>query len=132
MSINLLATLTAALSVFVIGGIWYSPMAFGKIWAKAAGYTMEDKKKGGHKPMVFVYAFIFSLVAAFIFSLYLGAKPNFFYAVSTGFKIGLFFVATSFGINYMFANRSFKMLLIDGGYHTAQFTVYGLILGLWH
>ena len=22
--------------------------------------------------------------------------------------------------------------LIDGGYHTLQFTLYGLILGLWH
>ena len=29
-------------------------------------------------------------------------------------------------------NRSFKLWLIDGGYHTLQFTLYGLILGLWH
>jgi hypothetical protein len=46
--------------------------------------------------------------------------------------IGLAWVATSFGINYAFAQRSFKLWLIDGGYHVLQFTVYGLVLGLWH
>ena len=27
---------------------------------------------------------------------------------------------------------SFRLWLIDGGYHTLQFTLYGLVLGLWH
>jgi len=40
-------------------------------------------------------------------------------------------VAASFGINYQFANRRTVLWLIDGGYHSAQFTIYGLILGLW-
>ena len=40
-------------------------------------------------------------------------------------------VAASFGINYQFANRPAVLWLIDGGYHTVQFTIYGLILGLW-
>jgi len=29
------------------------------------------------------------------------------------------------------AQRSLKLWLIDGGYHTLQFTLYGLIIGLW-
>jgi len=49
-----------------------------------------------------------------------------------GFGAGLCWVATSFGINYLFAGRSLKLWLIDGGYHTLQFTLYGLVLGLWH
>ena len=49
-----------------------------------------------------------------------------------GFATGLAFVATSFAINYAFAGRSRKLWLIDGGFHTLQFTLYGLILGLWH
>ena len=28
--------------------------------------------------------------------------------------------------------RSLKMWLIDGGYHSLQFALYGLVLGLWH
>jgi len=30
-----------------------------------------------------------------------------------------------------FANRPTVLWLIDGGYHTVQFTIYGAILGLW-
>ena len=55
-----------------------------------------------------------------------------FIALHAGFLTGLAYVAMSFGINYAFAGRSFKLWLIDGGYHTLQFTLYGLILGLWH
>jgi hypothetical protein len=39
--------------------------------------------------------------------------------------------SASFGINYQFANRGATLWLIDGGYHTLQFLIYGLILGLW-
>jgi hypothetical protein len=45
---------------------------------------------------------------------------------------GLAYVAMGFAINYAFAGRSFRLWLIDGGYHTLQFTLYGLILGAWH
>ena len=36
------------------------------------------------------------------------------------------------GINYLFEARSLKLFVINGGYHTLQFTLYGLVLGLWH
>lgn len=49
-----------------------------------------------------------------------------------GFIVGLGFIATSFGVNYLFAQRSMKLWLIDAGYVTVQFTVMGLVLGLWH
>ena len=51
--------------------------------------------------------------------------------LQTGVLVGLCVVATSFGVNYMFANRPAAALLIDGGYHVAQFAAFGLVLGLW-
>ena len=72
------------------------------------------------------------LVAAIAFAVYLGPAPQLHVALHAGFVIGLAYVATSFGINYAFAGRSFKLWLIDGGYHTLQFSLYGLVLGLWH
>ena len=45
---------------------------------------------------------------------------------------GACFVATSFGINYQFAQHSLKLWLIDAGYHALQFLLFALILGLWH
>ena len=64
--------------------------------------------------------------------LVLGPEPSLADAVGTGFLVGAVFVATSFGINYQFANRSLRMWLIDSGYHTMQFILFGLILGWWH
>jgi len=40
--------------------------------------------------------------------------------------------AASFGMNYLFERRSARLFLVNGSYHTLQFTLYGLILGLWH
>jgi len=37
--INWLAVLAAALSTFVVGGVWYSPILFGKVWLRAWGMT---------------------------------------------------------------------------------------------
>ncbi len=46
-----------------------------------------------------------------------------------GALVGAGFVAASFGINYQFAQRTFKLWLIDGGYHAVQFLLFGLIFG---
>lgn len=127
--INLWAVLVAAFSVFALGGIWYSPILFGNYWINEEG---REKNANRHNPLVFVLSFWLSLVAAVVFAIYLGPKPSLIYAVGAGFSIGLCWVATSFGINYSFAGRSIKLYLIDAGYHIAQFTIYGLILGLWH
>ena len=45
---------------------------------------------------------------------------------------GLCWVAASFGINYLFERRPLNLWLINGGYHTLQFTLFGLILGWMH
>ena len=52
--------------------------------------------------------------------------------LGVGFVIGLFFVASSYDINYSFAQHSLKLWMIDSGYHIVQFSLYGLILGVWH
>jgi len=127
--INLWAVLIAAFSVFALGGIWYSRMLFGNIWLNAESKELAAKR---HSPGVFVIAFWLSFAAALVFAIFLGPKPDLIYALGAGFTIGLSWIATSFGINYLFAGRSLKLLLIDAGYHLVQFTLYGLILGLWH
>ena len=44
--------------------------------------------------------------------------------------VGIGLVAASYGINYQFAQRSFKLWLIDGGYHAVQFLLFGIVFGL--
>ena len=127
-NINLLAVFVAALSAFALGGAWYSPRLFGEAWLRESGVDPQQ----GHPGRVFGGAFVLSLVAALVFAIFLGPEPGLEFAVGAGFAAGLFWVASSFGINYLFSQRSMTLFLIDGGYHTVQFTMYGMILGLWH
>src|SRR6476620_10038883 len=119
--INWLAVVAAGLSAFAVGGIWYGPL-FKHAWCREAGVNPD--KPNGHPARVFGGAIVLSLAAAGFFGLFLGPKPELHHALSWGFHVGLFFVATSFGINYLFAGRSLKLWLIDGGYHILQFTLY--------
>jgi len=128
--INWLAVVAAALSAFVLGGLWYGPL-FRRRWCREAGID-PDAKPARHPAVVFGTSFVAALVAAAAFAIILRPDPPLFIALHAGFLTGLAYVAMCFGINYAFAGRSLKLWLIDGGYHTLQFTLYGLILGLWH
>ena len=128
--INWLAVLAATASAFLLGGLWYGPL-FKNAWCRENG-TDPNAPAKGHPGKVFGIAILAALVAASAFAIYLGPAPALPVALHAGVLVGLAYVTTSFGINYAFAGRSFKLWLIDGGYHTLQFTLYGLILGLWH
>ena len=137
--VNWLAVVVAAVSAFVLGGIWYGPL-FKKTWCREAGVDMEAK--GRHPAAVFggapavwntcMLVFQALLLAGYLYAhlttRWLGARTQ--VAVHVGLLSGVCFVATSFGINYLFAGRSLKLWLIDAGYHVLQFTLYGLIIGL--
>lgn len=128
-ALHWLAILAAAVSAFVLGGLWYGPL-FKLAWCREAGIDPECPP--GHPARIFASAFVLSLVAAIVFAWWLGPQPPLDVALGKGLAAGAGLVATSFGINYAFAQRSLRLWLIDGGYHTLQFVLYGLILGLWH
>lgn len=131
--INYVTVVTAAVSAFVLGALWYSPFMFGNAWLPAAGLTEEKLKtmSKGHSIMVFVLSFIASLAGALVFALIIGPSPALGFSLTAGVLIGLVWIAGSFAINYLFEARSFKLWAINGGYHTLQYSIYGIIFGLW-
>ena len=126
--INFAAALVAAVSSFLLGGIWYSPRMFLKIWLRESKASPEP----GHPARVFGIAFLFSFLSAAAFAWWLGPDPTLREGLTRGALAGIGLVAASFGINYQFSQKSCTLWLIDGGYHVVQFLIYGLILGLWH
>lgn len=128
--VNLLAVLVAAVASFVLGGLWYSPLLFAKVWQREAGVS-DAQLQNANMALIFGLAFVLSLIAAFVFALFLGPRPPLALGLGAGASAGLCWVASSFGINYLFERKSFKLFLINGGYHTLQFTLIGLILALW-
>jgi Protein of unknown function (DUF1761) len=129
--VNYLAVIAAAVATFALGGLWYSPALFGKVWQREAGVT-EEKMKSANMALIFGLTFVLALIAAWVFALFLGPRPPMALGLGAGFSAGLCWVAASLGINYLFERKSLKLWLINGGYHTLQFTIIGLILALWH
>ena len=123
---NIWITLLAAVSSFVVGGLWYSPMLFGKAWNTDNG----GPPAAGHPVKVFGISFAFSLLAAACFAVLVGPSPTLESSLRLGALVGAGLVAASFGINYQFAQRTFRLWLIDGGYHVAQFLLFGVVFGL--
>jgi hypothetical protein len=129
--INYMAVIAAAVASFVLGGIWYSPLLFSRAWQRESGVT-DEKMKNANMGVIFGTTFVLCLVASFVFGLFLGPRPSMPLGLGAGASAGLCWVASSFGINYLFERKSLKLFLINGGYHTLQFTLIGLIFALWH
>ena len=60
--VNFTAALVAALSGFIVGGLWYGPL-FQKAWMRHSGMSFE-KGKQQHVPLVFGGAYLLNFVAA--------------------------------------------------------------------
>jgi hypothetical protein len=129
--INVWAVLAAGVSSMVLGGLWYSPVLFGKAWTAASGVT-EAQQKSANMAKIMGTAFLLAVIGAAVFAMFLGPRPALGFATAAGLSAGLCWVAGSFGINYLFEQRSMRLFLINGGYHTLQYTLIGAVLGLWH
>jgi len=128
---NVWAVLGAGASSLVLGAVWYSPVLFARAWMRESG-TTDEKARATNPAKTLGMTFVLALIGAAVFAAFLGPKPAPGFATAVGFAAGLSWVAGSFGINYLFERRSLKLFLINGGYHTLQYTLIGLILGLWH
>lgn len=128
-NMNWLAVFVAALSTFLIGGLWYSPLLFEKGWMTSNNFTQDDLKKR-NMPLVFGLSFLLSFIMSFNLGMFIGQEDVAFGTIA-GFMTGLGWVALAIGIISLFENRSLKYVLINGGYMVVAFTVMGVILGAW-
>lgn len=128
--IHWLAVLVAAVAGFAVGALWYGPV-FGKAWMAERGVTQEDAAKA-NMPLIFGTAFVLNLIASFVLDHVLGTygAPDLGLSVMIGGGIALGFIATSFGVNYLFSRLSMRLFLIDAGYWLVVYCVMGVVLQL--
>jgi hypothetical protein len=127
---SIVKVLVAAVSSFVLGGLWYGPL-FSKPWQRLAGLTEQQLAAGG-PAKVFGLSFVLALVQAWVFAMFLGPNPSLALGLGAGFSAGLCWVGAAFGINDIFERRPLALWAVNAGYHTLAFTLYGLIFALWH
>ena len=128
-NLNWLAVITAAVSAFLVGGIWYGPL-FGRAWMTEFGFTEEDLKKRS-VPKTFGFSLLLAFIAAFNLAMFIGPEADIAFGGMAGFFTGLGWVSTFLGILYLFEMQTMKAFLINAGYCTVALTLMGVILGAW-
>lgn len=134
--INYLAVLVAAVAAFLAGGLWYSPILFGKMWMHLTGKTEQDMKKG-NVGMSYLLAFLFTLLMSYVLAHALVFASA--YLKATGVQAGLMaavwnwlgFVLPVQIWQQLWEGKSWKLFLINGGHTLVGLLVMGVILSLW-
>lgn len=128
-NINWLSVIVAAVSTFVVGGIWYGPL-FGKAWMQLFNFTEDDLKKRS-LPKTFGGSLLLAFIAAFNLEMFLGPEMTIGTGAFVGFLTGFGWVATFLGILYLFEMQTFKAFMINAGYAVISLTLMGAILAAW-
>ena len=90
--------------------------------------TATIERTSDERGLALPMALSIAVHAGLVLAMFLGPMPL-KYATLAGLSVGLCWVATSLGVNYLFERRPLRLWLINGGYHVLQFTAFGLILG---
>ena len=130
--INHWAVLVCAVANLVVGALWYSPMLFYKAWLKENNFTEEMIKQKFNPLKMYGLSFVLSLIISYNRAFFLGdEKTNAGWGAIAGFLAGFGFSALIFAVVALFEQRSWKYILINGGYITIYFTLIGFIIGAW-
>ena len=153
------AMIVAALSTLVVGAIWYNPKVFGTAWMNASGLT-EEKLKGANMLVIYGLSVIFAFLMTIILQALVihqwsvlaltggditKAGPTyhafmdeygdnfrtFKHGALHGALTGVIFTLPLIAINGLFERKSWKYILINGGYWIVNLTVMGSILCGW-
>jgi len=128
--LNYLAILVSALSTFLLGGLWYSPAAFGKAWMRENGFT-EESMKGANMIKIFGISILLAIISAINLAMFMGPESDPTMGALWGFLAGAGWVATFVGMHYLFERKSFMLFLINAGFSVVALTIMGVILAAW-
>jgi hypothetical protein len=128
---NWLAIIVATVTAFALGGAWYAKGLFGAAWMQDVGLT-EDDANNANMPKTFGGAFVLQLIAAMTLATFLGPESTWLSGVHTGLVIGIGFLATAYGVTYLFEQRPLRLFMINAGYNVVLLTIMGAIIGAWH
>lgn len=139
--VNYLAVIVAAIVIFLLGGLWYSPVLFAKRWIALQGRTEEQMRADAARsnmPVMYLMAFITALIIAWAMAVLANAFPPQAAGgdgVMRGVKLGLFcwfgFVLPTTFATSLFSMKPRQLWLIDAGYNLVSFVIAGAIILGW-
>ncbi|MEA2694024.1 MAG: hypothetical protein QOJ16_3411 [Acidobacteriota bacterium] len=135
-AVNYLAVLTGGVIIFMLGGLWYSPVLFAKKWLALMGKTEADMKAAagtGPMPLMYLAAFLCGLLSAWVLAIILNHFVNL--TPLRGALVGVlcwlgFAGATSYA-TAVFTMKPKLLWLIDSGFNLVSFILAGILLAVW-
>ena len=129
--INWLAVVVATVIAFAVGATWYSKALFGKAWMEEVGLT-EEAVNSTNMAMTFGGTLVLQFLSMTALAAFLGTDSTWLSGLESGLLIGVFWVATAYGVTYLFEQRTMRLFMINAGYYVVLFAIAGTVLGLWH
>ncbi len=127
-----LGILLAALAMFALGSVWFSPVLFIRAWIRESGVDASQKPDPKAMAKTFGLTIVLLLVSAAILSCFIDNWTE-GEGILHGLEVGLMggiWVTVATGINFLFEKKSWTLFFIDAGYHLVGFAVMGVILAL--
>lgn len=129
-NINHLAVFVCALASLLIGGLWYSPVLFAKVWQRETGLT-DDQLKTSNPAKIFGLSFLLAYLVSYNLAFFLaGTDTNWRWGIGAGLLASVWAIAMHIMMG-LFEQRTFKHMLINCSYMAVYFAVIGFILGIW-
>ena len=137
--INWLAVLVAGIVIFLLGGLWYSPVLFAKRWIALQGRTEEQMRAdaaAANMPVMYASVFLCGLITAAVMAIIMGhiagqMEMNAGHGAIIGFTCWLGFAATTSYGTSLFSMRPRQLWFIDSMYNLVSFVLAGIILAVW-
>jgi hypothetical protein len=133
--VNYLAVLTSGVVIFILGGLWYSPVLFAKKWIALMGKSEEELKAASTEsmPLMLLQAFLSGLLVAWTLAVILNHfhTPTPLRGAMVGAVCWLGFAGATSYASAVFSLKPRLLWLIDSGYNLVSFILAGLILGAW-
>lgn len=138
-SIHPLAVVVAAVVSFAIGGVWYSPAAFFRPWARITGITPESQLKKGRLARYVNYGLIFIALLAIALAMSFFQDNLFVPSINQALVVGFWLWFIGVGIVTMVTTitqsavdtrtgDSWKLFAINTGYWLIVFLITALII----
>ena len=137
--INYLAVAVGGIVIFILGGLWYSPLLFAKPWMRLMNMSEEQVKNNPDAkkamPLLYFLALCCGMIISLGMAIVLGHIPPDHLTIGCGACCGAFFWA-AFAMPTSFATSIFSMTpkalwMINSGYNLVSFTLVGILLAAW-
>lgn len=127
------AIIVGAISVMILGMVWFHPKVFGTPWMAGVGLTQEEVDEVN--PAIMIGALVMALIIAWAMSRYAGhteeGMNQFVHGMYHGLMPALMYVAPVIVSKSLFEKKSLMWIAITTSYWVLALTIVGaLVYGL--